>query len=107
MRSDCPHCSLRFEREQGYFVGAIYINYALTIAIAMAGFFVLDYFTNLSLPWQMSIWIAFAILFPLIFFRYSRGLWLAIDCLFNPPEARQKSGKIEPISEARKARKPR
>ncbi len=105
MRSECSHCSLKFEREQGYFVGAIYINYAVTIAIAMAGFFLLDYFTNLPLPWQMGLWIAFAILFPLLFFRYSRGLWLAIDCLFNPPEARQKSGKVEPISEARKRRK--
>jgi hypothetical protein len=30
-----------FEREQGYFVGAIYINYAFTVGITIAGFLVL------------------------------------------------------------------
>ncbi len=107
MRLGCTNCSFRFEREQGYFVGAIYINYAVTIVIAMAGFFLLDYFTNLSLRWQMVLWISFAVFFPLLFFRHSRSLWLAIDCLFSPPEARQKSAKVEPISEARKRRKRR
>ena len=28
MHANCPHCNLRFEREQGYYVGAIDINYA-------------------------------------------------------------------------------
>lgn len=104
MHSQCSHCSLRFEREQGYFVGAIYINYAVTIAIVIAGFFLLDYFTNFPLPWQMGSWITFAVLFPLLFFRHSRSLWLAIDCLFNPPETRQKPGKVASISETRKRR---
>jgi len=30
-------CGLRFERAQGYFVGAIYINYAMTVALAIVG----------------------------------------------------------------------
>ena len=34
MFDDCPTCNLRFEREQGYFIGAMYINYAATVAIA-------------------------------------------------------------------------
>ena len=42
MNSYCFHCGLKFEREQGYFVGAIYINYAATVAIAVPGFFLLD-----------------------------------------------------------------
>ena len=44
MNSYCYHCGLKFEREQGYFVGAIYINYAATVAIAVPGFFLLDTF---------------------------------------------------------------
>ena len=42
MNSHCFQCGLKFEREQGYFVGAIYINYAATVAIAVPGFFILD-----------------------------------------------------------------
>ncbi len=104
MRSNCPACSLEFEREQGYFVGAIYINYAATIIIALPGFLLLDTFTNIPMIWQMGLWISFAVLFPLLFFRHSRSLWLALDSLFNPPERRQRSGKIKSISEARKRR---
>lgn len=86
MHPQCLHCALTFEREQGYFVGAIYINYAATTLIAIAGFLTLDYFAHLSLSQQLLLWGSFAILFPLFFFRYSRSLWLSLDYLFNPAE---------------------
>jgi len=77
MHADCPHCNLKFEREQGYFVGAIYINYAATIAVAVPGFFILDAFTNLSINPPLAIWVPFAVIFPLVFFHHARSLWLA------------------------------
>ena len=84
MHANCPHCNLKFEREQGYFVGAIYINYAATIAIAVPGFFLLDVFTEITIHQQLAIWVPFAVIFPLIFFHHARGLWLALDHLLNP-----------------------
>ncbi|MCE2454048.1 MAG: DUF420 domain-containing protein, partial [Nitrospinae bacterium] len=38
MHERCPGCGYLFEREQGYFVGAIYINYAITIIICLGGY---------------------------------------------------------------------
>src|SRR5262249_54898084 len=35
MRDTCAACGLRYEREQGYFVGAIYVNYLLTAALGL------------------------------------------------------------------------
>lgn len=84
MYEDCLSCDLRFEREQGYFVGAIYINYTVTAVIAIAGYFALDHFIGLSLTVQLILWGSFAIWFPLVFFRYSRSLWLSLDYIFNP-----------------------
>jgi len=84
MYPDCVNCDLRFEREQGYFVGAIYLNYAATVIIMIAGYIVLDYFFNLSLTMQLVVWIVFGVCFPLFFFRYARSLWLSIDYLFDP-----------------------
>lgn len=84
MRLDCNHCHLKFEREQGYFVGAIYINYAATVLIAVPGFFVLDAFTKMTINQQLAIWIPFTIIFPLLFFHHSRSLWLVLDHWFNP-----------------------
>jgi uncharacterized protein (DUF983 family) len=84
MNSNCTHCGLVFEREQGYFVGAIYINYAATVLIAVPGFFLLSIFTNLTIDQQLAIWVPFAIVFPLLFFHHSRSLWLVLDHIFNP-----------------------
>lgn len=86
MHTACPSCALIFEREQGYFVGAIYINYAATTLLAIAGFLMLDYWTSLSLAQQLLLWGIFSVLFPLFFFRYSRSLWLSVDYLFNPAD---------------------
>jgi uncharacterized protein (DUF983 family) len=87
MNSHCVHCGLKFEREQGYFVGAIYINYAATIAIAVPGFFILDALTNMTINQQLAIWVPFAVLFPVLFFHHSRSLWLVLDHLLNPAKS--------------------
>jgi len=84
MNDNCAHCGLKFEREQGYFIGAIYINYAATVAIAVPGFFLLDAFTNITINQQLALWIPFAVIFPLLFFHHSRSLWLVLDHFFNP-----------------------
>jgi len=86
MYTSCPHCALVFEREPGYFVGAIYVNYSATSLIAIAGFLALDYFVALALLPQLLLWGGFAVLFPLFFFRYSRSLWLSLDYIFTPVE---------------------
>jgi uncharacterized protein (DUF983 family) len=86
MHSECSNCRLKYEREQGYFVGAIYINYGATVVIAMSGFFVLDYLYSISLAWQLALWVSFCVLFPLLFFRHSRSFWLCMDHFFNPTE---------------------
>ncbi|MFQ5521099.1 MAG: DUF983 domain-containing protein [Candidatus Methylomirabilia bacterium] len=88
MRARCPVCHLRFEREPGYFVGAIYINYAATVLTVMAGYFVLDALVELSLRHQLVLWGTFSLVFPLWFFRYSKSLWLSLDN-FLDPEGRQ------------------
>jgi uncharacterized protein (DUF983 family) len=84
MLANCRNCDLKFEREQGYFVGAIYINYAATIAVAVPGFFILDVWANWTIDQQLSLWVPFAVIFPLVFFHHSRSLWLALDHFFNP-----------------------
>jgi ABC-2 type transport system ATP-binding protein len=86
MLPECPTCGLKFEREPGYFLGAIYINYAATVGCMLAGFFALDYFVNLSLTYQIIVWSSFGVVFPMLFYRYSKSLWLGLDYLFSPVE---------------------
>ena len=93
MHEHCAVCGLVYEREQGYFVGAIYVNYAVTVAIAVGAVLVLDWTIGLTLRAQLALGIALVTLVPLVFFRYARSLWLAVDHLVTqleqPPRRRR------------------
>ncbi|HEY7650898.1 MAG TPA: DUF983 domain-containing protein [Methylomirabilota bacterium] len=86
MEPACRLCGMQFERAQGYFVGAIYINYAVSAVIAVGGYFLLWGWMNLSNSAQFAIWVPFLVVFPLWFFRWSRSLWLGLEYLVNPDE---------------------
>jgi uncharacterized protein (DUF983 family) len=87
MHERCPNCLLNFEREHGFFVGAIYINYALTVLVALASFYALELFTPVPFAWRLACAVVCAALFPLVFYRYSKSFWLSLDW-FVDPEAR-------------------
>ena len=84
MRAKCDHCQIKFEREPGFFLGAIYFNYGLTAVLALVGFMVLT-ITQL-IPRQQILWatLAFTVAFPIWFFRYARSLWLGFDQFWDP-----------------------
>jgi hypothetical protein len=80
MHAACPTCGYVFEREPGFFVGAMYVSYALAIPVYLA----LAGFLRLLLPgWSDLAILALALpLFvptaPLLF-RYSRVIWMHLD----------------------------
>jgi uncharacterized protein (DUF983 family) len=39
MNDPCPVCGLIFEREEGYFLGAMYVSYVLGCAVVGAAYF--------------------------------------------------------------------
>ncbi|MGH3452293.1 MAG: hypothetical protein ACRDQW_16555 [Haloechinothrix sp.] len=94
MQADCSVCGLHYERELGYFLGSACINYGLTALLLTAsyiGLHVMGGISNRVLAWPLG---AFAVLFPLFFFRYARALWLGFDLYFDSrgPESSEPSG---------------
>jgi len=83
MAEACALCGLRFERAQGYFVGAIYVNYAATVILAIGAFFLLWAGFGFSTEAQLAVLVPIVVVFPLWFFRYSRSLWLALEWSLN------------------------
>jgi uncharacterized protein (DUF983 family) len=81
MEERCRACALRFEAEQGYFVGAIYLNYAATVAVALGGVLLIDTAVGLTLTQQLVLGIAVGLLAPPLFFRHARSVWLAFGYL--------------------------
>lgn len=73
----CPHCGLLYEREPGFFFGAMYVSYALTMAILLGVAFILFNFFNDPEAWiyVASVFVAVVVLLPVVF-RYSRTLYL-------------------------------
>lgn len=83
MHDHCTRCGLVYEREQGYFVGAIYVNYAMTIALALGTPLLLDWTVGVPLWVQLVLAVGAAALAPLVFFRWSRAVWLGVDLLVS------------------------
>jgi len=96
MHERCAACGLRYEREQGYFVGAIYVNYAVTVAVAAGTVLVLDWTFGLTLTAQLVIGIALGALVPVVFFRYARSLWLGLDYLVTTADERRERQRSAP-----------
>ena len=81
MNETCPSCGFRFEREPGYFLGSIYINYGLAALQMLVGWLVLRYGLRLE-PRPVAVGLAiYCVVFGVLFFRYARALWVAMDCL--------------------------
>jgi uncharacterized protein (DUF983 family) len=87
VRHHCPACGAVFQREEGFFVGAIMLNVVTTEAAVMAAAGI----TLLLFPGRdqmlLGLLFAVALLFPVAFYHHSWSLWLAGDHLVEglPP----------------------
>ena len=84
IKERCASCGLVYGREQGYFVGAIYINVMATEALILFVYLVLFFAFPVMGDAVYIVLFIMAITLPLIFFRLSRSLWLSIDHIISP-----------------------
>ncbi len=84
MFDTCPKCAYRFEREEGYWVGAMIV----AIAIVML-FFVILFVGGMLLTWPDVPWNALLVinlvvigLSPIVLYPQSKTLWVWIDITF-------------------------
>jgi uncharacterized protein (DUF983 family) len=84
MNERCPVCKLKFEREPGYFLGAMYVSYALAIP---------PFLLLVTIFWRVAGWRyelallgAFVAYLPFVPMaaRLSRVVWMHIDQSFDP-----------------------
>jgi uncharacterized protein (DUF983 family) len=88
VRHHCLNCGLIFQREQGYFIGALYVNVIATESLLFVGLVVALFARPSSLATVFKVMLALAILLPLLFFRHSRSLWLCFDHFLDPADER-------------------
>jgi len=88
MRDSCSVCGYTFEREEGYWTGAMIVN----IAACEAWFFVL--FVGVLIATLPNVdWVPVLIvalitngLLPVLFYPHSKTIWMALDLHFHPLE---------------------
>lgn len=84
MHERCPVCRLRFEREAGYFLGAMYISYGLALliiaSIAAVLWAVTGWWITKDTIWAVVLFLPLA---PAITY-FSRVLWIYLDQSFDP-----------------------
>lgn len=84
MHQRCPVCDHKFEREPGYFLGALYFSYAMSIPPGLLLVLLLWWITRWSFDVVMfAAFIAYLPLVPLVT-RWARVLWLYLDWHFDP-----------------------
>lgn len=79
MRDACRSCGLVYEPEQGFFVGAIYVNYAATAVAGLGAALLADWLRPMSLAGQLAIALPLMLSVPVLFFHHSRSIWLAMN----------------------------
>ena len=77
MYTYCPVCKLRFEIEPGFFIGAMYVSYAMSLVIFLVvSITIYGLFGNPDFYYYMiGIPLVVLILLP-VMYRYSRVLFL-------------------------------
>ena len=86
LNTNCSECGFRFEREPGYWTGAIAMNIAFVevwVAILILGTVIA---TAPDIPWT-TVWIVGlgtnAVL-PFLLLPYSRTLWMGLHMFYDP-----------------------
>lgn len=117
MNSKCAHCGEDFGREPGYYFGAAYVSYGLTIALWVAVFVAFTTFDAIGLMsfsffddavLYLVIGVALLLILMPVIYRLSRSMWIHMfvkyraDAVeFNQEKKRaREERRIEKIQEA-------
>ena len=86
-KEQCPRCGIHFTRgEQGYIVGAYMFN-IIVAELIFAGIFIAVLIAQWpDPPWDLLTYggAAMMVLLPILFYPFSRTLFLAFDLIFRP-----------------------
>lgn len=76
MHEKCSHCGLKYQMEPSFFYGAMYVSYALSVAVGVAAFVIFKMLLGLPLVQTfIAMVLGLVILYPFIL-RISRNIWI-------------------------------
>lgn len=84
----CPSCGMKFEREPGYWVGAVIVNTALGIIVFLVGFggILIATWPDVPWPWVGPITGGIAVAAVILAYPIVKLMWVAYDLAVHPLE---------------------
>lgn len=83
MNDHCPNCGWMFEREEGYWTGAMAVNLVVSELLVAAVVIPLAAMQTPLVP-LFAIGLPATALLPVILYRHSKSFWMSIDLMLNP-----------------------
>jgi uncharacterized protein (DUF983 family) len=83
IRQHCPSCGMVFEREDGYFVGAIMVNIIATEMVILAIYLFCLLTIGFSERFIFFILFPMGLISPAVFYHHSWSLWLSFNYLID------------------------
>jgi len=89
MPENCPQCGQRTEIELGFYYGAAYVSYALTVALSVSTFVAWYVLIGMGLDdnrvfWWLGSNAIFLIVLQPWLMRLARTIWLSFFVKYNP-----------------------
>jgi hypothetical protein len=84
LNHECGRCGLKLERDEGFFLGSLSLNYGVTLICFLLPVMLLAYFDVIGTTPAIVLAGIGAIGFPALFYRSSRSWWLMCYYYFLP-----------------------
>jgi uncharacterized protein (DUF983 family) len=80
----CPVCNFKYEREEGYYSGAMAVNLVVSELLITAIAVPLAASGAVSLGVLIAMGLTIPILLPILFYRPTKSIWMSIDHMVHP-----------------------
>jgi uncharacterized protein (DUF983 family) len=96
LRPRCPRCGLAFEREEGYWLGAMIVAIGVTEALFGVWFVGGMLVTWPDVPWTMLLvgGLVLNATIPVVTYPWSKTTWMGLHHAFVPPDASEEADAI-------------
>jgi uncharacterized protein (DUF983 family) len=91
MHERCSICGTKYKIEPSFFYGAMYVSYALGVAIAVAAFITSKFILGSSVMTGFISIIAAVVLFMPLNMRLARNIWINFFIQYDPETAKSKA----------------
>ncbi|WP_169312091.1 DUF983 domain-containing protein [Fluviicola taffensis] len=84
MNEVCSICNEKYEKEPGYYFGAMYVSYALMVGVFVVTWIIDSWWLHLDVSIYLISLVSLIILLVPVTFRVSRLIWLNFFITYDP-----------------------